>query len=128
MQNYLENVTVEQRQEWLAKAHEARKVKKQAGAHLIQDHGDDETVWRSLASSVGFRMPALHIPASELKYVRKLLKKIDRDMDWCKTVFGYSNMARFYKDNPAWSIVALCGLILEDWNEEIENGVGEYID
>lgn len=128
MQNYLENASVEQRQEWLAKAQEARKLKREAGAHLIQDHGDDEKVWRTLASGVDFRMPASHIPASELKYVRRLLKKIDRDMDWCKDVFGYSNMAQFYKDNPKWNAVSLCGLILEDWNDEIENGVGEYID
>lgn len=123
----LANATQEQRKAWLDKSVESRRLKKLAGENLIQDWGDDGNEWSRLASLAKFRLPPSHLPSSELKYVRKLLKKIDRDMDWCKTVFGYTSMMQFSKDNPKWNIVALCGLILEDWNDEIKNKV-EYLD
>lgn len=114
----LKLLTSEQRKEILAKAAASREEKKKAGEHLKQDFAEDENHWRSLASKVGFRLAAKHIPASETKYLKRLLNHLGLEAEWWKEKNGFSKFSDFYKNNPDWPAYAAQGLILEDYFDE----------
>lgn len=116
--NKLGNFTPEERAANLEKARKAREQKKEAGQHLRNDFVD-EPHWRANASKLGFRLAASYIPASEGKYLRRLLKHLDRDMDWWRECTGYKNVEQFYKDNPDWPCYALQGITIDDYLEEV---------
>lgn len=110
-------LTLEQRQEILAKAAASREAKKEAGLHLKQDFLD-ESHWRDLASQVGFRLAAKHIPCSETKYIKRLLKHLGKEPEWWKESNGFSKFNQFAVNNPDWPAYAAQGLILEDYFDE----------
>lgn len=118
--SYLENLTPEQREEMRRKASETREAKKIAGENLKKDYLDMPH-WRELASKAacGIRFPSDYIPCSDVKYARRVLKKLGRDVDWWKEKTGYKNLAEFGKMNPEWNAQAMVGLILEDYFEEL---------
>ena len=118
--SHLVALTPEQREIMLEKSRISREAKKKAGEHLKQDFGEDETLWRKLASEVGFRLAAKHIPCSETKYIKRLLKHLDRTPEWWKEVNGYTKFSQFAKNNPDWPMFACQGLILEDYFNEKE--------
>lgn len=102
------------------KAKETREAKKKAGEHLQQDFGTDEKIWRELASAVGFRLAAKHIPCSEVKYAKRLLKHLGKDIVWWQEINGLTRLSDFAKYNPDWPAYSLQGLILEDYFEEMK--------
>ena len=113
------NLSSEDRQRLREKANETREAKKLAGQHLKQDFSD-EPHWRMLASQVGFRLAASHIPASEIKYVKRILKHLDKDITWWQDKTGFTKISDFYKENPNYPAYSLQGLILEDYFWELE--------
>lgn len=77
----------------------------------------DLPVWRELASEAGVRLPQSHVPASETKFLKRILKKLDIDpKNWCD-VQGYKTLKGFSKDNPEANAVLEIGLVLEYWRE-----------
>lgn len=110
---HLKEITPEQRADMQEKARISLEIKKEAGKHLKQDFSD-EPAWRRMASEVGFRLPATYIKCNDVKYVRRLIKHLGRDVDWYKQCSGYGSLHGFYRDNKDWPMYALCGVILED--------------
>lgn len=112
----LKNVSKEQRQEWLAKAQEARKLKKEAGQNLFHDFGDDLTHWRELASKHNVKLPAYYLDGSNTKYLKRLFKSVDIDINlWLDD--QNMKLTDFYKLNPSWPVYAHVGCALE-WIDE----------
>ena len=87
--DFLTNMTPEQRLEIQEKARLSREKKKEAGKHLRQDFAD-ESVFRENASKIGLRLAPSYIAATEQKYLRRLLKHIDKDMDWWRECNRYT--------------------------------------
>lgn len=113
----LGNLSKEERLTNLEKARISRKKKKEAGKNLRQDFAD-ESVFRENASKIGFRLASSYIPASEQKYLRRLLKQLGKDMDWWRECNGYKNVEQWCKDNPNMPAYYLQALTIEDYLEE----------
>lgn len=115
--DFLTNITPEQRLEMQEKARLSREKKKEAGKHLRQDFAD-ESIFRENASKIGFRLASSYIAASEQKYLRRLLKHLDKDMGWWRECNGYKNVEQWCKDNPNMPAYYLQALSIEDYLEE----------
>ena len=116
--DHLANITPEQRLEMQEKARIAREQKKEDGKHLRQDFAD-EAVFRENASKIKFRLAPSYIPATEQKYLRRLLKHIDKDMNWWRECNGYKSVERWCKDNPNMPAYYLQSLTIEDYLEGV---------
>ena len=119
---HLNNITPEQRAEMQEKSRLARQAKKEAAKSLKTEYIDDPA-WLDMAKKYGVRLPNLTSPASEVKYIKRLMKKLGIDYkDWLEEE-GYKRLVDFSKDNPEWTARAHCGLILEWYNEKMEASV-----
>ena len=114
---YLSTITAEDRIAMVLKSKETRELKRKAGENL--QVFTDEAYWRTLASKAGIRMPASYIPASEGKYLKRVLKKLNIDFSEWQEENGYKTIKQFAADNPTWSAVALIGLTLERYFEKL---------
>lgn len=115
IKDYLSSLSTEDRQAMVLKSKETRELKRKAGESL--QVFTDEAYWRTLASKAGIRMPASYVPASEGKYLKRVLKKLDIPFSEWQEENGYKTIAQFAADNPTWSAVALIGLTLESYFE-----------
>lgn len=106
----------EERSANLLKAREARAEKQAAGELLFHDWGSDLNEWRRLASKYGVRLPSSYIPNSEVKYLKRAIKKVGADYKHYIEDCGYSNFKDFHKDNPDYPIYAEVGFFLEWWD------------
>lgn len=116
------NFTPEQRQEYTRLAQEARIHKKQEGKHLKQGWAD-ENFFRECASKIGFRLAPSYISSKEVKYAKKVLKAIDRDIDWWYNATGYSKLTDFYESNPLTPAFVMQGIMIETYLDEIKGDV-----
>lgn len=96
---YLQNLTPEQRQELRAKAAQSREDKKKAGEHLKQDWVD-EAYMRGLASEFNIRLPASYVPNIETKYLRRVAKKLNIDLNAYVEACGVKNLKELVSLNP----------------------------
>lgn len=113
--NPLADLTEAQRAELLEKARAARDERKalfQSQAHLLKNDFADKPYWRRLCSKHGVRMPADYVPGTELRLVRKAMKKAGVTPDQVRDAFG-GDVKKLQRENPAWPAFALIGLILE---------------
>ena len=94
------------------KAKLAVQQKKEANAHLIQDFSD-ENHWKSLASKYGVRLPRYYIANSETKYLKRLFKKVEIDIQEYLDACGVSTLKQLVKLNPDYPAYAEIGLALE---------------
>lgn len=115
--DFLTNMTSEQRLEMREKARLSLEQKKEDGKHLRQDFAD-EAVFRENASKIKFRLASAYIPASEQKYLRRLLKHINKDMNWWRECNGYKSVEQWCKDNTNMPAYYLQSLTIEDYLEE----------
>ncbi len=109
--NYLQNLTREQRQELRAKAAQSREDKKKAGEHLKKDWAD-EAHMRGLASEYGIRLPSSFIPNTEIKYLRRVAKKLNINLNAYVEACGVKNLKQLVAlnpDTPAW--VEVCHML-----------------
>lgn len=119
LDNYLSKITAEDMQQMRIKAKETKDAKKLwAEQNLIQCFGDDEVEWRTLASKAGIRMPAKYVPSSDVKYMKRTLKKLNIDPKEWLEVEGYTTLKGFSNDNPMWPMYGWIGLLLEYWEEK----------
>lgn len=113
----LSNITSEERLEMQQKSKASREAKKLAAQNLKTDWLDLPH-WRELASQANIRLPIQYAPASELKHLRKALKRLSIDpAKWCE-VQGYKTLKGFANDNPEANAVLEVGLLLEYWGEK----------
>lgn len=113
--NHLSDITEAQRAELLEKARIAREERKalfQSQAHLLKQDFADKNHWKRLASQYGVRMPADYVPGTELRLVRKAMKKAGVTPDQVRDTFG-GDVKKLQRENPSWPAFALIGLILE---------------
>ncbi|MCY1436456.1 hypothetical protein D9M71_525820 [compost metagenome] len=116
----LSNITSEQRQEYLVLAKESKEKKKLAGAHLRKEFLD-EPRWREMASEIGFRLAPSYALPSDVKYIRRLLNKIGKDLTWFSEQTGFTKLSDFAKVNPTWPCYTYQGLLLEAYFSEKVN-------
>lgn len=114
----LENITPEQRQQYLEQGRIARQEKiKWAENNLDMDWGEDEKEWKRLASLYGVKLPQKHIPNHQLKYVKRMMKSVGADVQEYVEACGCKNLVQLAKLNPRENARAFCGLFLEYWHE-----------
>lgn len=119
IKDFLTDLTQEQRQQMRIKAKETREANKLwAQENLVQCFGDDEVVWRELASKAGIRLPAKYIPSSNTKHIKKALKKLDISMAEWLDVEAARSLKEFSMLNPTWPALGHVGLLLEYWEEK----------
>ena len=94
------------------KAKLAVKEKKEANAHLKQDFLD-LTHWKELASKYGVRLPSYYQPATETKYLRRLFKKLDLDINEYVEACGAKGIKSLVNMNTNYPAYAEVGLALE---------------
>ena len=94
------------------KAQEAIAQKKLDNAHLKSDFSDLPH-WKELASKYGVRLPSYYIPSKETKYLRRLFKKVEMDIQEYLEYCGVSTLKQLVKLNPNYPAYAELGLALE---------------
>ena len=94
------------------KAKLAVQQKKEANAHLKNDFSDLPH-WKELASKYGVRLPSYYIPCKETKYLRRLFKKVEMDIQEYLEYCGVSTLKQLVKLNPNYPAYAELGLALE---------------
>lgn len=84
----------------------------------------DAAHWRALASKHGVRLPAWYMPGSELKHIRRALRRLDLGSEGMRDATGFASAAEFAAANPTWPAFALVGLLLEH-KESLPNNQAE---
>lgn len=114
----LENITPEQRQAYLEQGRIARQEKmKWAKTNLDMEYGEDEAEWRRLFSLYSLRAPQRHIPATQVKYLKRMVKAVGADMQAYMNACGTKNVVQLAKMNPRENALASCGYFIEYWHE-----------
>lgn len=83
-----------------------------AATHLKNDFAD-EPVWRSLGSEYGVRFPQRHVPATELKYLKRTCKKLGLEISTFLESTGFTTLKQLVSANKTYPSWAFVGLILE---------------
>ena len=107
----------EQRQ----KAKETRDAKKLLAEQTLKLEYADDNHWASLASKYSVRLPLYYQPSSEIKYVRRIAKKLNTDINEFLSSTGYSNVKSLALANPTWTARAICGTFLEFYDDNLNN-------
>lgn len=105
--------TPEQREENMRKAALARQQQRDYAEKHLQLVYEDENYWRKLASQAGYRLPNKY-KKFNTRDLKRCLKAIGRDVDWLKDQWGVTKLTDIHKMNPTWTILAICGVIMED--------------
>lgn len=115
--DYLKDITPEQRAEMQEKARIAREQKKEQ-AKLLKTEYADEKHWRELASSVGVRLPTTYLANTETKYLRRVAKKLNIDMQEYLDDCGVKNLRQLVELNPTHTALSEVGLLLEWYSDK----------
>lgn len=114
----LNKFTEEEKKSLLMKAREVRIAKKLfAEENLDMEYGEDEAEWRRLFALYGVRAPQKHISATEVKYLKRMVKAVGADMQAYMTACGTKNVVQLAKMNPRENALASCGYFIEYWHE-----------
>lgn len=118
---YLTNLTDAEREEIRVKAQEARVAKKENSGNIVIS--SEDSYWRELASKHGVRMPQAVCQSSEHKFVKRIARKVEVDINvWIREVVGAKSLAEISDANPNIGAVGICGLFLE-YVEEVKNDI-----
>lgn len=114
--SFLQNLTDEERQANLELARKVKQEKAEAGKLLFHDFSDLPH-WKRLAQKYEVRLPLSYIPNSEVRHMKKIIKKVGADYKAYLDSCGYSNFKQFHLNNPTWPLYSEVGLMLEWWAE-----------
>lgn len=115
--DFISNQTPEQRAAALEKGRIARQEKMEyAKKHLKMDYADDDC-WKELAKEANFRLPQKHLPCSETRFVKRLMKHLSLDDKWFQEYSGCRTIKELVKLNLETTARAMCGQFLEAWKE-----------
>lgn len=121
--NPFKTFSPEQLEEMRQQAVEARQAKIEWAKDNLRDDYLDFPLWRELASKHGVRLPQRHIPATEVKYIKRVFKAKGMDINqWLKDGTGCSSIPEVARKNPDAPAYAMVGWALE-WIEEKEMGL-----
>lgn len=98
------------------KAAEVKEEKKKWATENLKQDFEDLQVWKDLASKHSVRLPVYYAASSEIKYYRRITKKLGVDLGAFVEDTGFGSIKQFAAANKTWPAYALCGLILE-WFE-----------
>lgn len=115
MNDYIKNLTPEERAVNLEKGRLAREAKRKWANENLKLTYLDEPHWRNLASKAGFRLAPSYEPSTNAKYIHRLLKHISKDNSWLELHTGCKNANAFAKMEPTWPAFAIQGTLLEDY-------------
>lgn len=96
--SYIQSLTEEQRKANLERARIARQEKAEAGKLLFHDFCD-LPYWQKLAKKYGVRLPNSYIPNSDVKHLKKVIKKLGVDYKEYLEACGYS-VEYYCEDRP----------------------------
>lgn len=109
----LASMTEEERAEMKEKSLQTRLAKQAyAEEHLKTEYADMDA-WEDMAKEAGVRLPYHYIPNTEIKYARRIAKKIGVDLKEYFQDCGVKNISELNNLNPTFTARAMCGLILE---------------
>lgn len=108
-------MTPEQREEALEKSRLAKIAKKEYAEKHLKLDWKDEPVWRELAQNLGVRLPQRFDTGP--RGVKKIAKKLGIDINEWVECTGFTTLIALCNANKTWPSWAICGLILE-WYEE----------
>ena len=108
-------------QEDREKGKQARLAKKEwALENLILDY-EDEPHWQMLAKQHGVRLPSQYVPNNELKYMKRIMKKLGIDPKDYLDACDVTTLKQLVKLNPTWNARAEIGLLLEYFDDSVNN-------
>lgn len=116
---HLANITPEKRIEMTLKARARKEQMRLAGESLFHQFGD-QNYWKQLASLYGIRLPARHIPSTQTKYLKRVAKKLNFDYKDYLEDCGAKTLKQLVEMNENWPAYAEVGLMLEHYNEKME--------
>lgn len=105
-------MTQEDREAMLELAREAMSKKVELSKAWKHDW-KDQGLWSFLRQKAKLRACPSYIHCSEVKYIKRALKVVGKDLDWYKEHFFEGPLSTFSKKNPNVPMYALQGLILE---------------
>lgn len=73
----------------------------------------DEHHWRELASKHGLILPRWYHPGTDLRHLRRAMRKLGVSPQDMRDYTGFSSVAAFANANHTWPAFALVGLLLE---------------
>lgn len=116
----LPSMTQAEREEMLIKAAEVKAAKKAWAEDNLKQDWADKSHWQELASKYSVRLPVWYIPATETKYLKRLFRQLEMEINEYVDAMGCSNIKELVSGNttmPAWVAV---GLALE-WIDEVKS-------
>jgi len=87
----------------------------------LKDNFADEPVWRALGSEYGVRLPQRHVPATELKYLKRTCKKLGLEISTFLESTGFTTLKQLVSANKTYPSWAFVGLILEFYHDHKTN-------
>ena len=78
----------------------------------------DQPHWVNLASKYNCKLPMWWKPSSDVKYLRRVAKKANFDLNLFVESTGCSNIKGYADLNSNWSVLGLVGTLLEYIDEQ----------
>lgn len=78
----------------------------------------DQPHWVGLASKYNCKLPGWWYPSSDVKYLRRVAKKANFDLNLFVESTGCSNIKEYADLNSNWSVLGLVGTLLEYIDEQ----------
>lgn len=102
-------ITEEQRQQ----AKQQRLVDQEFARNNLKINYTDQTHWVSLAAKYNSKLPLWWKSASDVKYLRRIAKKANFDLNIFVESTGCSNIKEWVNLNPTYTALGVAGPLLE---------------
>lgn len=112
MNMHLKTRTKEEMEEMRKKGHASREAKKLAGGSLRQDYAD-KIYHKDLASMYGLRLPVSYLPNTDVKYLKRAIKKLGVDPKEYLSACGAMTFQGLAAMNENMTAACEIGLFLE---------------
>lgn len=109
MNNLLKQMTDEDR----AKSKLVKDQKREWALLNLRQEFQDFGSWKELSSKFGVRLPVYYVPGTDIKFIRRMAKKIGVSIDDFVETTGCVSLKEFAMSNINWPCYALCGVFLE---------------
>lgn len=100
------------------KSAQVKEEKKQWALVNLKQDFEDLQVWKDLASKHSVRLPIYYAAGTEIKFVKRMAKKLEVNIDNFLEATGFTTLKQMAMCNITWPSYALCGLLLE-YKEEV---------
>ena len=115
-------ITDEQREQ----AKQQRLVDQEYARNNLKTSYIDQPHWVTLASKYNCKLPMWWKPSSDVKYIRRVAKKANFDLNVFVESTGCSNIKEYADLNSNWSVLGLVGTLLEFIDEQKTSESKQY--